>query len=91
MRALFAAFVLLASIALPAHFHASDSRVSTIDAACGTCLAAHQIVGATPAPLSPAGVPVVTDKPREPDAAIHAHPSAPPRLSRAPPRDPANS
>jgi hypothetical protein len=86
MRALLAVWLLLASLALPAHGHDAAPSISALDAACAVCLAAHQLASAVPAPLAPDLVRVAHECPLAPDAALPAPLDAPPRLGRAPPR-----
>jgi hypothetical protein len=88
MRALLAAWVLLASLALPAHGHDPTPSVSPLDAACDVCVAAHQLASGAPAPITPGVLVVERAAPLSPEAALPAPLDSPPRLGRAPPVDP---
>ena len=92
MRALFAAWLLLASLALPAHAHGPEASVSTLAAACEVCVAAHQLATGAPAPVTPGVLVVERAAPLSLDAALPAPLETPPRLGRAPPAsDPART
>jgi hypothetical protein len=91
MRALLAVWLLLASLALPAHGHDAAPSISALDAACAVCIAAHQLGSAAPAPLVPDVVRVGHEPPLAPDAALPAPLDAPAPLGRAPPLDPARA
>jgi hypothetical protein len=91
MRALFAAWLLVASLVLPGHAHGADAGTATLGATCGVCVAAHQIASAAPAPVVPDVAKFGHEAPLAPDAALPAPLDAPARLSRAPPLDPANA